>query len=497
MQYSSTRDAHIHVSAAQAISRGISPEGGLFVPETIPSVDETFLRELMPLSYPERAKRILPLFLTDYSAEEIAACADSAYGAQFDTPAVAPLKSLGDGVHMLELWHGPTCAFKDMALQILPHFMRVAVKKAAPGEQIVILVATSGDTGKAALEGFKDVPDTKILVFYPSEGVSEMQRLQMVTQEGNNVGVCALEGNFDDAQTGVKTLFTDPQTVTALQEHGMRFSSANSINWGRLLPQIIYYFSAYCDMVKSGAVPMGQPINVVVPTGNFGNILAAYYAGRMGLPLHKLVCASNENRVLTDFFETGVYDCNRPFYTTTSPSMDILVSSNLERLLYHLSGEDSEALCRWMAGLKANRKYAVPAAVKEQMDARFAAGSATDGEVAETIRRTFAEKQYLCDTHTAVALHVYEEYRRKTGDETPTVIASTASPYKFAPAILTALGEGVPEQPYEQLMALQQATGTSVPRPLAALRDKEIRFTDTCAGDTAGMQQAMRRLLGF
>lgn len=495
MQYSSTRDDRIRVSAAQAISRGISPEGGLFVPTELPAVNEDFLRALLPLSYSERAKRILPLFLTDFTPEEIAACADSAYGAQFDTPAIAPLRELGDGVHMLELWHGPTCAFKDMALQILPHFMRTAVQKAAPGEKIVILVATSGDTGKAALEGFKNVPDTKILVFYPSEGVSEMQRLQMVTQEGDNVGVCALQGNFDDAQTGVKALFTDPAMIAALEKHGMRFSSANSINWGRLLPQIVYYFSAYCDMVQSGAVAMGQPINVVVPTGNFGNILAAYYAGRMGVPLHKLVCASNANRVLTDFFETGIYDCNRPFYTTTSPSMDILVSSNLERLLYHLSGEDCEALRNWMDGLRSQHRYAVPTAVKEQLDARFAAGSATDAQVAETIRRVFKEKHYLCDTHTAVAVQVYEEYRDRTGDTTPTVIASTASPYKFAPSILSALGETVPEQPYDQLMALQQATGTAVPQPLAALRDKAVRFTEVCTGDTAGMQQTVCRLL--
>lgn len=495
MQYSSTRNNQIHVSASQAISRGISPEGGLFVPTELPVADDHFLRELLPLSYPERAKRILALFLTDFSADEIAACADSAYGNQFDTPSIAPLRVLGDSAYMLELWHGPTCAFKDMALQILPHFMRTAVKKAAPGEKTVILVATSGDTGKAALEGFKNVPDTKILVFYPSEGVSEMQRLQMVTQDGDNVGVCALRGNFDDAQTGVKALFTDPAMNATLEKHGMRFSSANSINWGRLLPQIVYYFSAYCSMVQSGAVAMGQPINVVVPTGNFGNILAAYYAGRMGVPLHKLVCASNANRVLTDFFETGVYDCNRPFYTTTSPSMDILVSSNLERLLYHLSGENCGALCSWMKELKMQRRYAVPAAVKEQMDARFAAGSATDAQVAETIRRVFADKHYLCDTHTAVAVRVYEEYRDRTGDATPTVIASTASPYKFAPAILSALGAAVPAQPYDQLEALQRTTGTDIPHPLAALRGKAVRFTDECAGDIAGMQQTVCQLL--
>lgn len=496
MNYTSTRDRSVRVTAAQAISQGISPEGGLFVPEHFPLLGEKELRALLPLSYPERAKKILALFLSDFT-EELADCVEKAYGAQFDTPAIAPLVSLKDGVHLLELWHGPTCAFKDMALQILPRFMRVAVEKAAPGEETVILVATSGDTGKAALEGFRDVPGTRILVFYPSEGVSEMQRLQMVTQEGENVGVCALKGNFDDAQTGVKALFTDPETIEALRERRMRFSSANSINWGRLLPQIVYYFSAYCDLVNRGGVAFGEPVNFVVPTGNFGNILAAYYARRMGLPVQKLICASNRNRVLTDFFETGVYDCNRPFFTTTSPSMDILVSSNLERLLYHLAGEDAERLTAWMNGLKTRRKYAVPADVKAQMDALFAAGSASDEEVAATVRDAFEKEKYLCDTHTAVALRVYEDYRARTKDTTPTVIASTASPYKFAPAILAALGEPVDtaDEPYALLERLERLSGVPVPKPLASLRDKAVRFTEVCTGDARGMRAAIDHLL--
>ena len=497
MRYTSTRNNQTDVTAAQAIATGISPEGGLYVPVELPRLTAEDLSQLTALSYKERAAVILSRFLGDFTAEETAACCEAAYGERFDTPAIAPVCSLGEGRHILELWHGPTCAFKDMALQILPHLMRVSVGKTAPGQQIVILVATSGDTGKAALEGFRDAPDTRILVFYPVDGVSEMQRLQMITQEGDNVGVCAIRGNFDDAQTGVKALFTDGEVISALEKNGMRFSSANSINWGRLVPQIVYYVSAYCDLLAQGSVAMGDAINVVVPTGNFGNILAAYYAMRMGVPIAKLVCASNKNRVLTDFFETGVYDCNRPFYTTTSPSMDILVSSNLERLLYHLSGENSEEIAGLMAGLKTERKYAVSAAVKEQMDRLFAAGSADDARVAATIRQVYEEKGYLLDTHTAVAVAVYEDYRQATGDATPTVIASTANPYKFTPAILEALGGAEADKPYEQMKELAKKTGCPIPAPLDALRVKEIRFTDVCGNDTASMQQTVYRMLGM
>ncbi|MBQ8683277.1 MAG: threonine synthase [Clostridia bacterium] len=495
MRYTSTRNNKTDVTAAKAIATGISPEGGLYVPTELPILSATAIQELVPLSYKERAARILSRFLGDFTVEETTACCEAAYGDRFDTPAVAPVVDLGEGRHILELWHGPTCAFKDMALQILPHLMRVSVQKTAPGQKIVILVATSGDTGKAALEGFRDAPDTRILVFYPVDGVSEMQRLQMITQEGDNVGVCAIRGNFDDAQTGVKALFTDDEVISALEKNGMRFSSANSINWGRLVPQIVYYISSYCDLLAAGSIAMGDPINVVVPTGNFGNILAAYYAKRMGLPIAKLICASNKNRVLTDFFETGVYDCNRPFYTTTSPSMDILVSSNLERLLYHLSGENSEEIAGLMAGLKNDRKYAVSPAVKAQMDNLFAAGSADDALVEETIQQVYTDKGYLLDTHTAVAVAVYEDYRAKTGDTTPTVIASTANPYKFTPSILAALGGAEAEKPYDQMQELQAKTGWAIPAPLAGLNVKEIRFTDVCGNDTASMQQTVYRLL--
>lgn len=495
MNYTSTRNNQICVTAAQAIAGGISPEGGLYVPTTLPTLSLEDIQNLVPLSYKERATKVLSHFLTDFTSEEVQECCENAYGERFDTPAIAPLHDMGDGRHILELWHGPTCAFKDMALQILPHLMRVSVGKTNPNEQIVILVATSGDTGKAALEGFKDAANTRILVFYPAEGVSEMQRFQMITQEGNNVAVCAIDGNFDDAQTGVKSIFTDEDVKAKLAENGMRFSSANSINWGRLVPQIVYYISAYCDLLAERKIKAGESINVVVPTGNFGNILACYYAKRMGLPVNKLICASNRNRILTDFFETGVYDCHRPFYTTTSPSMDILVSSNLERLLYHLSGENSEEIADLMKALKTDKKYAVSDALRAALQKDFVGGSADDVQVADTIRTVYEESGYLCDTHTAVAVSVYEDYRVKSGDATPTVIASTASPFKFAPAILEALGAQLADTPYDQLADLQAVTGWKTPQPLGSLRDKAIRFTDGCANDKASMQATVYRML--
>lgn len=495
MHYTSTRNNQIRVTASQAIAGGISVEGGLYVPTAFPAITVEDLQAWMPLEYKERATAILSRFLTDFTAEETAQCCAAAYGDRFDTPAVAPLHDMGDGRHILELWHGPTCAFKDMALQILPHLMRVSVEKTAPDQQTVILVATSGDTGKAALEGFRDAPNTRILVFYPVDGVSEMQRFQMITQEGDNVGVCAIQGNFDDAQTGVKALFTDDEVKAKLDAAHLRFSSANSINWGRLVPQIVYYISAYCDLLANNKIALGDAINVVVPTGNFGNILACYYAKRMGLPVNKLICASNRNRVLTDFFESGVYDCNRPFYTTTSPSMDILVSSNLERLLYHLANDNSDEIADLMNALKTYKKYTVSSTVLAALQEQFAAGSADDERVAETIRATFDKDGYLCDTHTAVAVAVYEDYRNKTGDSTPTVIASTASPYKFAPSILEALGDVENTTPYEQLAELQAKTGWNIPQPLASLRDKAVRFTDVCGNDKASMQTTVYRML--
>ena len=494
MRYNSTRDSGVSVSSAQAITQGISKDGGLFVPESIPSLSEEELLSLVDKTYVERAAAVLSKFLTDFSAEEVRECASLAYTAgRFRSPAVAPLHPLADGVDILELWHGPTCAFKDMALQILPHLMRVSAGKTAGGKTIIILVATSGDSGKAALEGFRDAADTRILVFYPEDGVSPMQKLQMTTQEGDNVAVCAIRGNFDDAQTGVKAIFTDPAVAARLEENGMLFSSANSINWGRLVPQIVYYVSAYCDLLKRGAVSMGDPINVAVPTGNFGNILAAYYAREMGLPVARLICASNENRVLTDFIETGVYDRNRPFHTTASPSMDILISSNLERLLYDLSGRDDGEIRRLMDGLKNEGRYRVSAPMYDKLRRLFAAGSCDDRRTARTIREVFERHGYLLDTHTAVAVSVYGDYRQETGDATPTVIASTANPYKFSGAVLAALGGPSDAGEFEKVDLLHKATGCAVPEPLASLRGKTPRFTEVC--NRADMERMVYRLL--
>lgn len=497
MQYNSTRDSRVSVSAAQAIAQGISREGGLFVPEALPTITKDELEALSHQSYVERATAVLSKFLTDFTPDEVAECTQAAYATgRFRSPAVAPLKELDEGEHILELWHGPTCAFKDMALQILPHLMRVSAGKTAAGKEIVILVATSGDTGKAALEGFRDAAHTRILVFYPEDGVSPMQKLQMTTQEGGNVGVCAIRGNFDDAQTGVKTIFTDPAIGQKLADNGMMFSSANSINWGRLVPQIVYYISAYCDLLAAGNIQMGDPINVTVPTGNFGNILAAYYARKMGLPIAKLICASNRNRVLTDFIQTGTYDRNREFYTTTSPSMDILISSNLERLLYDLSGCNDEEIRRLMSELSANGTYTVPDEIKASLQSLFVGGSCDDRQVAETIAATFKKHGYLCDTHTAVAVHVYEEYRRETGDTTPTVIASTANPYKFSASVLEALDGGCADMDeFDKVEKLHTETNTEVPAPLAGLKGKTPRFTGVC--DRENMQAVVFDMLGI
>ena len=480
MNYVSTRDTKVKVTASQAITRGISAEGGLFVPENLPKVSMDTISELSKLDYIGRAKSILSLFLTDFTEAEVDSCVKGAYETGFSDAKVAPLAKIEDGVHILELFKGPTCAFKDMALQILPRLLTVSSGKAAKGTKIVILVATSGDTGKAALEGFKDVENTQILVFYPSDGVSPMQKLQMCTQEGNNVSVCAIEGNFDDAQSGVKRIFTDRAIGEKLAANSMAFSSANSINWGRLCPQIVYYFSAYCDLLASGEIKAGDEINVVVPTGNFGNILAAYYAREMGLPVKKLICASNSNSVLTEFLTTGVYDRNREFFTTISPSMDILISSNLERLLYSVSG--SENVKQWMKQLSEDGKYEVNTAALDEIKAVFAAGCCNDDETKETIAKVFKEKSYLCDTHTAVAVKVYYDYKEKTGDSTPAVIASTASPFKFSAAVLEAVAggtEGLDE--FEMVERLAEVTGEACPEQLANLRNKAVRFDGCCS----------------
>jgi len=482
MNYTSTRNNGLSVSSSFAIANGISAEGGLFVPEKIPQVSPAFIDELVNLSYKQRADKILPLFLTDYGEDEIKGYTAAAYAGNFEGDTPAPVKKLYDNVNVLELWHGPTCAFKDMALQLLPYLLTGAAKRELGGKQSVILVATSGDTGKAALEGFKDVEGTKILVFFPDKGVSPMQKLQMTTQEGNNVGVSAIEGNFDDAQTGVKAIFTSPDVKAKLAENNMSFSSANSINWGRLVPQIVYYFSAYADLVKQGVIKTGDKINFTVPTGNFGNILAAYYALKMGLPVNRLICASNENDVLTEFLTTGRYNRVRKFHTTVSPSMDILISSNLERLIFHLLGDNSDETKKLFASLSENGEYTVDEKMLAEIKSVFAAGCCNDAETVDTIANTYAENGYLSDTHTGVAIRVYSEYREKSGDKTPTVIVSTASPYKFSKAVLTAVTNGsyASESEFDMVSELEKITGVPAPAPLRTLKGKTPRFTGVC-----------------
>lgn len=494
MNYISTRNTSVCVSSSQAIAKGISSEGGLFVPESISSVSLDEIAALAGESYIGRAKNILSRFLTDFTEAELDACVTGAYATGFSSEKVAPVVTVKDGMHILELFKGPTCAFKDMALQILPRFMTVAAEKVANGTEIVILVATSGDTGKAALEGFKDVENTRILVFYPSNGVSPMQKLQMCTQEGKNVAVSAIKGNFDDAQSGVKRIFTDKAIAEKLAANGMAFSSANSINWGRLAPQIVYYFSAYCDLVADKKINCGDKINIVVPTGNFGNILAAYYAKEMGLPVAKLICASNSNSVLTEFLTTGTYDRNRKFYTTISPSMDILISSNLERLLYALAG--SENVKDWMGKLSAEGKYTVDDKTFVEIRKLFAAGCCDDEETKATIAEIYKENGYLCDTHTAVAVKVYENYKKETGDTTPSVIASTASPFKFSAAVLEAVeGKKSDLDEFDMVTRLAEITGLECPEQLATLKNKAVRFDGCC--EKSGMDEVVFDMLGI
>lgn len=500
MKYCCTRNSSERVTAAQAIAQGISADGGLFVPESLPVYTYDDLTALSLSSYTERAAKILSDFLPEFTAEELLECAQAAYASEKfsgDSPAPLTLQQNGNrNMYVLELWHGPTCAFKDMALQMLPHLLTRSLQKNGDNRTAVILVATSGDTGKAALEGFRDVPGTKILVFYPENGVSEMQKRQMQVQEGQNVSVCAIQGNFDDAQTGVKRIFTDPAVKAELQKHGMMFSSANSINWGRLLPQIVYYFSAYCDLMRTGEMDHpGEKINIVVPTGNFGNILAAFYAKQMGLPVNRLICASNENNVLTDFLRTGVYDRNRPFHTTISPSMDILVSSNLERLLFHLTDGDSARVAGWMKSLNDTGRYEVDAQTLAKLRDLFWAGYCDDAATKNTIREMFQVENYLCDPHTAVAVHVYQQYTETTGDlSTPTVVVSTASPYKFAPSVLEAVSGQVSAcDDFARVEELSALTGAPVPQPILSLRGKPVRFTQSCAKEQ--MAQTVLSLL--
>ena len=483
MYYISTRNTDLKLKSAEAIKKGLSEDGGLFVPQEFPKLTKTDIKNMVGKTYIDRANIVLKKFLTDFTAAEIADCTEGAYGGdKFSSDKVAPVVKLSDGKYILELWHGPTCAFKDMALQILPRFMTVAMKKTGEDKKIVILVATSGDTGKAALEGFKDVEGTEIIVFYPSDGVSDIQKLQMITQEGTNVYVAGINGNFDDAQSGVKTIFTDEKYGELLEKSGYALSSANSINWGRLVPQIVYYISAYCDMVDSGELALGEKINVCVPTGNFGNILAAYYARKMGLPIGKLICASNQNNVLTDFIKTGEYDKNRPFYQSVSPSMDILISSNLERLLFDICGGDAKKVKTMMNKLSKNGSYKLTKALQKKVSELFWGGYCDDYFTKTQIWKTHTETGYTLDTHTAVAVDVYEQYVRETGDETKTVIASTASPFKFNQAVLSALGEDINNVgDFELIDMLNKKSGMEIPKSLAELENKEKRFEGVIA----------------
>ena len=487
MLYESTRGQSGRVSAAEAIKLGLAPDGGLFVPVETVTVSKERLKEMTDLNYQDKAVLILKEFLSDYTEQEVKDCVAQAYTpGRFDSPEITPVRKLDNTLYCLELWHGPTCAFKDMALQILPHLLTRAAAKTGEKSVIVILVATSGDTGKAALEGFKNVPGTKIIVFYPEQGVSKIQRLQMVTQEGNNVSVVAVRGNFDDAQNGVKKIFGDIEFNRKLSKENYKLSSANSINWGRLAPQIVYYFSAYLDLAAKGEITLGEKINFVVPTGNFGNILAAYYAREMGLPVHKLICAANANNVLTDFIRTGIYDRGRRFKKTISPSMDILISSNLERLLYHLSDRNHNRVREWMADLNNKGVYRVDQTTHARLKEIFWSDFADDGETLETIRLVYGCCNYVIDTHTAVGVNVYKKYTAATGDGTKTIVASTASPFKFNESVAKAvLREDAVrgKDEFELLEVLSTATGLEVPPGLKDMDKKTVLHQDTTAGD--------------
>ena len=494
MQYQSTRDSGLRVDAARAILEGISRDGGLFVPEELPELTREDLEALSRVSYPERAKWVLSRFLTGWTGEELSACVEGAYlGGRFEEDDPAPLACLDGDLCLLELWHGPTCAFKDVALQLLPRLLPLAAEKCGCREEIAILTATSGDTGKAALEGFRDAAGTRILVFYPEEGVSPVQKLQMTTQEGENVAVLGIRGNFDDAQTGVKAIFADRELGEELRREGFVLSSANSINWGRLVPQIVYYISAYCDLLAAGRIGAGERVNFCVPTGNFGNILAGYYAKGMGLPVGKLLCASNRNDVLTDFIRTGVYDRRRPFYATASPSMDILISSNLERLLYLLSGRSGEKTREKMESLASDGWYRLEEGELAALQREFYGACCDDAGAKEVIRRYFERYSYLCDPHTAVALSAWEQYRAETGDGTLTVVLSTASPYKFAGTVLEALGAEDSGEGPERLRRLEELSGLAAPEALSSLWGKKVRFGESCA--PGEMKDRVRGLL--
>ena len=483
MKYFSTRNSNEKVTASAAISRGLAPDGGLYVPESLPMLSLDDIKTLGRKDYRGRALSIMKPFLDEFTEDELKAMILRAYGDNFDTADTAPVHFLDDNTAVLELWHGPTCAFKDMALQMLPHLLTASLKKCGEQRKVCILVATSGDTGKAAMAGFADVPQTCIQVYYPKDGVSPVQERQMVTQEGENVDVRAVIGNFDDAQAGVKRIFSDEAVRAELDKRGYFLSSANSINWGRLLPQIVYYVSAYCDLLNAGAIEAGDAVNFCVPTGNFGNILSGFYAKKMGVPIGRLICASNENNVLTDFIKTGTYDRNRPFYQTASPSMDILISSNLERLLSLLSGSDEEVR-GYMQKLSETGRYTVSDRVLQAVQAEFSCGFCTDAQGAQTIGKAFREKNYLLDTHTAVACTVLDAYRAETSDQTLTVVESTASPFKFCASVLDALGVTEHAPGTGVLGQLTAKTGRPAPKPLASLAGKAVRF-DQVTGKAA------------
>ena len=495
LTYQSTRGRETGVPASMAILKGLAEDGGLFMPTEIPELDVP-MEKLGTMTYQETAYEVMKLFLTDYSPEELKDCITKAYDSKFDTEEIAPLAK-ADGAYFLELYHGSTIAFKDMALSILPHLMTTAAKKNRVDKEIVVLTATSGDTGKAAMAGFADVPGTRIIVFYPKDGVSKVQELQMRTQKGANTNVVAINGNFDDAQTGVKKLFGDKSLEALLESKGFQFSSANSINIGRLVPQIVYYVYAYARLLANEEIADGEQINVVVPTGNFGNILAAYFAKRMGVPVKTLICASNDNKVLYDFFTTGTYDRKRDFILTNSPSMDILISSNLERLIYLSTGCDAGASAALMQDLSEKGSYTVTEDMKAFMS-DFAGGFATQEENAATIKRIFDSTGYLIDTHTGVAATVYEAYRAESGDRAKTVIASTASPYKFSDSVMDAIAgpESIRDKDgFEVVDALSSLSGVDVPAAVEEIRHAPIRHNTEC--DVDKMEEAVKAILGI
>lgn len=493
LMYKSTRGDEEAVTASCAILKGLAKDGGLFVPTQIPKL-ELSMEEISELDYRETAYQVMKEFLTDFTEEELKHCIAAAYDTKFDTELMAPLKE-ADGVYYLELFHGATIAFKDMALSILPHLLTTSAKKNRVENEIVILTATSGDTGKAALAGFADVPGTRIIVFYPKDGVSPVQEKQMITQKGANTFVVGIQGNFDDAQNGVKAIFNNKELAEELSAKGFQFSSANSINIGRLVPQVVYYVYAYGQMLKAGYISEGEKINVVVPTGNFGNILAAYYAKNMGVPIDRLICASNENKVLYDFFTTGTYDRNRDFILTSSPSMDILISSNLERLIYRIAGNDPQNNKELMEALTQTGKYRITDAMKAEL-ADFYGNYATEEETGAMIKKIYEKTGYVLDTHTAVAASVYEKYAAESGDITKSVVASTASPYKFARSVMSAIDRKYETmEDFDLIGQLEKISGVSIPRAIEEIRNAEILHKTVC--DKSEMEQVVRKYLGI